>query len=365
VTWVKIDDHANEHEKQVEAGGDACWLWACGLMYCNRQKKKTGIIPAAQVRGLYVGFSDAQSARLAKELVRVRLWEVVEGGFQVHDYGDYQPTTLSEIRAAVGSLGGKRSGEVRRSKDEPIGSKQTGGSNEPIGSHSLEPNALARARVGTGSGSDLSEARRDPDPDSQRAPAPARPREDHTDQQDHGGLPPVAAMPRQETTATSSDATPEQPATAPAEPLPPETSYDLARRVWSELWRGKYHRPYTFSPNLGPKSEHSTLRWLGDLGRERGGAEAERWVRHWVAAYLRDHGKGGQLDDQCHPLRWIESAVNSAGEPKRPTAKRIPREPAEPPLPPLHVDPRKAAAAFQKAIADGTFMKPIASGGAK
>jgi HNH endonuclease len=80
VTWAKIDDHANEHRKQLAAGAEACWLWACGLMYANRQKARDGFIPQAVVAGIYP-FKDA--AKLVHRLLTLGLWDPAEGGYRI------------------------------------------------------------------------------------------------------------------------------------------------------------------------------------------------------------------------------------------------------------------------------------------
>lgn len=53
----------------------------------------------------------------------MRLWERVSGGYQVHDFADYQPSreeviALRATRAEAGRKGGLRSGSTRRSKGE-------------------------------------------------------------------------------------------------------------------------------------------------------------------------------------------------------------------------------------------------------
>lgn len=88
MSWVKLDDRANEHRKQVAAGPVACWLWACGLMYCNRQPKHDGFVPAGVVPMLFRGATQ----KVAAKLVEAGLWDAVEGGYRVHDYHEYQPT---------------------------------------------------------------------------------------------------------------------------------------------------------------------------------------------------------------------------------------------------------------------------------
>lgn len=116
MTWVRIDDGAPEHPKQIAVGAPAAWLWVCGLCYCNRQKKSTGFIPAAKVALLYP-FARPGAEALAEKLVAAGLWEKADGGYQVHDYVEYQPKAdvdLSAKRAEAGRMGGQRSGEARR-----------------------------------------------------------------------------------------------------------------------------------------------------------------------------------------------------------------------------------------------------------
>ncbi len=86
MSWAKLDDRANEHPKQLAAGGEACWLWACGLMYANRQRERTGYIPEAVVPMLYPA---KNVKRLASKLVDVGLWEKAKGGYQVHDFQEW------------------------------------------------------------------------------------------------------------------------------------------------------------------------------------------------------------------------------------------------------------------------------------
>ncbi len=255
MTWVKLDDCANEHQKQVDAGAEACWLWACGLMYCNRQKNRTGFIPSEQVRGLYVRFSVRVAGNLAADLVRVGLWEKAEGGFLVHDYHVYQPgQELSAIRSEAGKKGGVRSGETRRNKHGPPeanGFKATA-------KHLLlsdEATASARARrtgSGSGSGSDL------------------------------GGVQGGAT----------------------------ESGYDLARKVWQELWQARYREGYSFSVDTGVRGEDRVLQRLGAMALEHG-TRAETELRRRIAAYLANNADW--LTRNRHPLKTFEQDWNQYG----------------------------------------------------
>lgn len=86
--WIRLDDQFPDHPKVVEAGPLASWLYVCGIGYCNRLLTD-GFIPSGQVRKL----ADVDNAGdLVKCLVAVGLWDEAEGGYQVHDFLDYQPS---------------------------------------------------------------------------------------------------------------------------------------------------------------------------------------------------------------------------------------------------------------------------------
>jgi hypothetical protein len=120
MAWVKLDDQARHHRKLLSIGPTAAWLWVCGLMYCNSQKARDGLIPHEAVAVLYPISTWRKEVR---RLLDAGLWEEVSAGYVVHDYHDYQPTAekaleTSETKAAAGRLGGVRSGQARRSKNE-------------------------------------------------------------------------------------------------------------------------------------------------------------------------------------------------------------------------------------------------------
>ncbi len=92
MTWAFLDDHANEHSKQEKIGGAACWYWACGLMYCRRKEderrrlgERVDFISTAAALTLY---ADSKARAHITAIVRVNLWEAVDGGYIVHDYHD-------------------------------------------------------------------------------------------------------------------------------------------------------------------------------------------------------------------------------------------------------------------------------------
>lgn len=115
-----------------------------------------------------------------------------------------------------------------------------------------------------------------------------------------------------------------------------ESGFDLALRVWNELWPAKYRASYTLSPDTGTNSEHRVLQRVGHLAiqraKQKGAPSAEEYVRHWIRSYLQDPGQRNWLVDNRHPLRSIERDLNKHGEPPKkrqpPPPPKEDREPA-------------------------------------
>ena len=107
MAWLYLDDQLPDHPKIVQAGGDAAWLFVCGLAYCRRYDTD-GFIPAAAVPRL----TDRRSPlKLAAVLVNVSLWEPGNDGWNVHDWSDWNRTNTSRSEA------GRKAAAARWSKD--------------------------------------------------------------------------------------------------------------------------------------------------------------------------------------------------------------------------------------------------------
>lgn len=144
MTWVKIDDHFNEHPKLAAVGPVGWGIWLAGLAYCNRNLTD-GFIPRAVAigfggdwtveaaeerdgvpgyvtwdisRGTGMHGEDMDTSWVIDRLIEYGLWEPVSGGYRVHDYDDYQPTkaevlAMRAAKAAAGQAGGRAAAKAR------------------------------------------------------------------------------------------------------------------------------------------------------------------------------------------------------------------------------------------------------------
>lgn len=87
--WGKMDDkfHRNRKVRQlrrIEGGREALGVWTYWWSWCLDDPELTGIVPRDELPE-----ADLQAAKL---LVDVELWDVVDDGYQFHDFNDYNPT---------------------------------------------------------------------------------------------------------------------------------------------------------------------------------------------------------------------------------------------------------------------------------
>jgi len=125
MAWVKISDDFYDHPKFAEAGPVGLALWTVGLAYANRNLTD-GFIPRAAARRLldyeHLAIETGAVGDLATfgedidadwaigKLVDAGLWEPARGGWQIHDYLEYQPSAaeviaLREAKSEAGKAG--------------------------------------------------------------------------------------------------------------------------------------------------------------------------------------------------------------------------------------------------------------------
>lgn len=127
MSWGRIDDGLHDHSKVVALGPvtDPMGLWTLCFSWTHGHANATtpGFVPR-MLPARFAG-SSARGTRLARRLVDVGLWEVVDGGWIFHDWADYAapardrestgvPSDLSEKRREAGRRGGEKAAEARR-----------------------------------------------------------------------------------------------------------------------------------------------------------------------------------------------------------------------------------------------------------
>lgn len=118
--WFKVDDSIHSHPKAMSASLASLGLWSMAGAWSGAHLTG-GFVPDSAIPSLSRGAS-----KLADELVDAGLWKRVKGGYQFHDWCDYQPDAdeereKREKRREAGRKGGVASGKTRskpRSKTE-------------------------------------------------------------------------------------------------------------------------------------------------------------------------------------------------------------------------------------------------------
>lgn len=90
MVWFKTDDKLHGHIKSRRAGVEAMGLWVLAGSYCA--DNLTDGFVSADVPTILAG---RDGDKLAQKLVDARLWHIVDGGWQFHDWAEYQPTSES------------------------------------------------------------------------------------------------------------------------------------------------------------------------------------------------------------------------------------------------------------------------------
>ena len=100
MAWARVDDGWWSHPKVMGLSLEARGLWISALSWSCAQRKSK--VPSQFVR--MVGAVEGQ----ADELVGAGLWRPVQGGWEIHDWAEYQDRSLSEKRADAGRKGAEK-----------------------------------------------------------------------------------------------------------------------------------------------------------------------------------------------------------------------------------------------------------------
>jgi hypothetical protein len=122
MTWVKLDDGLWRHRKIRKAWKEprAVGMYVLALCHCNEEnasEENNGFVDADWVELMLP--AKPERDRVTGTLEDLGLWEPRTGGWQIHDYLDYQPDhhkvlEIREARRFAGSLGGKAKANGRQ-----------------------------------------------------------------------------------------------------------------------------------------------------------------------------------------------------------------------------------------------------------
>lgn len=100
MAWARVDDGWWSHPKVLGLSLESRGLWITALSWSCAQRKSR--VPHHLAR--MVGATEDQTA----ELVDAGLWRETEGGWEIHDWAEYQDLSLSEKRARAGRKGAEK-----------------------------------------------------------------------------------------------------------------------------------------------------------------------------------------------------------------------------------------------------------------
>jgi hypothetical protein len=164
MSWVRLDDHIDEHPKIAQLDDHAFALFVTGLAYCNRNYTN-GFIPRNV--GVKLRYCAGRPMAAVKQLLGAGLWESVSGGWRIHDYHDYQ-RSKEELefarlqKQAAGQAGGQASARARaqangkqvlKQNPSPVPvpvnrvNTQAAAAAAPLGSTTLNSRSVVRVRA--------------------------------------------------------------------------------------------------------------------------------------------------------------------------------------------------------------------------
>lgn len=184
MAWARLDDGLGDHPKVLDVietldemvGAAAMGLWSLGLAYAHRTMrtaKTPGFIPRSYPRTIRV------PASLGDKLCDAGLWEYADGGWIIHDFGDYLPSEkLRAKRAEAGRRGAEARWAKKNAGQDPEETGRAGSDgNLPSNANGKngnacpepEPEPEPKKRTTSSSSSATASPRTDPAPKPERA----------------------------------------------------------------------------------------------------------------------------------------------------------------------------------------------------
>ncbi len=133
--YVKIEDGIFRNPKMVSVGSGAKLIYVASICYCG-SSLTDGFVPTNAVRMLGADTAIGTPAKSVKELVGAGLWREVEGGYQVHDYLQYNESS-DKVQAKKDAARDRMN--KRRSVNSDVGSHDVRANNPRSSREVREP----------------------------------------------------------------------------------------------------------------------------------------------------------------------------------------------------------------------------------
>jgi hypothetical protein len=124
--WLRVDDGLFLHPKWLATPSSARGLWITALSYCGNQSNG-GVIPSALLPVLGGTENDAN------DLVQSGLWTAIDGGWQIHNFVEYNDASTPQAKSARSdkrSEAGRRAGLASAAARQRLGNDSSTISND-------------------------------------------------------------------------------------------------------------------------------------------------------------------------------------------------------------------------------------------
>lgn len=125
--WVRMDDRYRTHQKVIHISSDAIALDVCSMQFSS-EFLTDGFIKTSELRSICASVKRPQKA--AEELVSVGRWIVKDGGWQIHDYLEYNPCKQEVLEKRQRDK--ERKAQQRRSDNGAYSANFPRGHNEDV-----------------------------------------------------------------------------------------------------------------------------------------------------------------------------------------------------------------------------------------
>ena len=155
MAWFKVDDQLAFHSKTMLAGNEAMGLWVRAGSWSSAHFTN-GFIPEHMALAMAPPMANSNlpsdAIDLPSRLVEAGFWHKVEGGYQFHDWDDFQPDGKAEK---------ERQEKIRKERSEAgkKGAAARWGTKNDDGKTMAQPIANAIAKDGTASSKPMAPSR--------------------------------------------------------------------------------------------------------------------------------------------------------------------------------------------------------------